>query len=273
MLSSGSGESSVASSLEDAEASAFLRIEQPHELLSPSIERMAGDRTAAFELKFLLPESLARQLETWAAHRLQRDAFADERNGGSYQTTTLYLDTPQFDVFHRSAGFRRRKYRLRRYGHEQTLFLERKTRRGDRVKKRRSSVPLADLGLVCEHLGFGEWGGLWFSQRVALRKLQPACRLTYERTAFVALTGGNPVRLTLDRHIRGAATTDWNLAPVEIGSGILPGEVVCEFKFREAMPNLFKEVIADLQLQAGSISKYRRMLTAAGFSAGSGEHD
>lgn len=241
--------------------------------LSPSIQRVVGEAIAAYEMKFLIDDALAQQVEDWAAAAMIRDAYADPAQGG-YQTTTLYLDTPGRDVFMRSEGHRRRKFRLRRYGSEQRIYLERKTRQGNRVAKRRSDVPLCELGgLTCpiEDLpqthtnGTGNWPGQWFRERVVKQSLMPTCLLTYDRTAFVRPmeTGmDGPLRLTLDRRIRGQAAQTWELIPLDGGHAILPGQVICEFKFRGAMPNVFKEVINRLQLQPGSVSKYRRMMLA-----------
>lgn len=256
--------------------SMFPRLHQPHEsLLSPSIQRTRGESIPAYELKFVVSEDVARRIEAWAEKHLDRDAYAGLHLGGSYQTTTLYLDTPAFDVLHRSPGFRRRKFRLRRYGEELTIFLERKARWSDRVKKRRSAVTLPDLARLNEaDVAVGEmhiehpWS--WFRDRIQLRGLRPSCRLTYQRTAFVKPDAAGPLRLTFDRSIRGVPTTDWDLSPVESAAAnctnVLPGQVVCEFKFREAMPALFKDVINDLQLQTGSVSKYRRVMTSDGAS-------
>lgn len=242
----------------------YPRIHQPQDLLSPSIQRQAGDTVAAYELKFLLTEALAQHVEAWAADRLDRDAFSSLAQGGSYQTTTLYLDTPGLDVFYRTRGFRGRKYRLRRYGEDSTVFLERKSRRGDRVKKRRSDVPLGDLQIFQVNGAAVDWPGLWFRDRIAAQSLQPVCRISYQRTAFVKATSGGPVRLTLDRRIRGVPASPWELAPVHDGYPILAGHVIGEFKFRASLPTLFKELIATLQIQPASISKYRRVMTAAG---------
>ena len=40
------------------------------------------------------------------------------------------------------------------------------------------------------------------------------------------------------------------------------GEVICEFKFRESLPVLFQQIIAEMQLQPASVSKYRRLMQA-----------
>ena len=236
------------------------------ELLSPSIQRTVGEQMAAYELKFLIHERVAQLVESWAAGAMQRDAFADLKHGGAYQTTTLYLDTPKRDVFHRSKGFRSSKFRLRRYGSENLVYLERKTRRGDRVSKRRCDVPMCEMAALANQEVAAAWPGAWFHDRVAKFPLRPSCRLTYDRTAFVKMTEDGPLRMTLDRHIRGLMAQEWDLTPLDAGHNILEDHVVCEFKFRGSMPGLFKQVIHTLQLEAGSVSKYRRMMLASGLT-------
>ena len=239
------------------------------DLLSPSLTRFQGDRTPAFELKMLVPEELARQVEAWAVSHLRRDEHALQSPDGTYDTTTLYLDTPALDMFHRQPGHRRRKYRLRRYGLSDVVFLERKARRGDKVRKRRTLVAAESLGDRLAAAPVPAWEGDWFRARVAARGLHPVCRISYRRTAFVAHSNDGPLRVTLDRQLCGIAAADWNLLPVganqtQVVPNLLGEHVVCEFKFRNTLPQLFKEVIADLGLQVGSVSKYRRMLVALG---------
>ncbi len=233
-------------------------------LLSPSIQRVAGEQMAAFELKFLIRDSVAADVQDWANSAMQRDAYADPALGDAYQTTTLYLDTPQRDVFRRAPGHRRSKFRLRRYGCESRVFLERKSRHGDRVAKRRCDVQLDELPAVLSPEPTGAWPGEWFRERVAQFAFQPACLLTYDRTAFFKITDDGPLRMTLDRRIRGQANDSWDLTPLHNGQSILDDHVVCEFKFRGSMPGLFKDVIQTLKLEAGSVSKYRRMMLATG---------
>jgi hypothetical protein len=262
-------ETTSASSDEPAVVEPNLRIHQPaDELLSPSIERSAGEAMEAYELKFLVPQAVARQLQHWATQQMQPDPFGNPRLGGAYLTTTLYLDTPQRDVFYRADGFRRRKFRLRRYGIEPKAYLERKTRGSDRVKKRRCEVPLHELpARMTAPLPAGDspadtWAGEWFRERIEHRGLRPACLLSYERTAFVRPTPDGLLRVTLDRELRGLAASDWDLTPLTDGHRLLPEHVICEFKFRGALPNLFKEVILNLHLEDRGVSKYRQIMLA-----------
>ncbi len=245
-------------------------------LVSPGIQSESSDKSEpawlAFELKFVIAEEVAQAVQRWAAQHLEADPYADLRTG-MYETTTLYLDTPALDVLNRTPGFRRRKFRLRRYGHSGPIHLERKSRSKDTVRKRRTTVseyelsrlagPLAEL--PADRGTAAEWSGDWFHQRIALRELRPTCMVTYNRTAFMKLGSQGVMRLTLDRHIRGIPSTRWQLSPVHGPDELLPGHVVCELKFRDTMPHLFKQLVNDLKLTPGSVSKYRRLMQAAGF--------
>src|SRR5438093_147544 len=120
----------------------------------------------AFELKFQLPAAEAHVIEVWARQNLTPDPHGQH---GTYRITSVYCDTPQLDVFHRSPGYRRRKYRLRRYGDSPDVYLERKTRRGDRVKKKRAAVPAEELSLLAAADAPPEWAGGWFLRRLGKR--------------------------------------------------------------------------------------------------------
>src|SRR5439155_22125195 len=103
---------------------------------------------AAYELKFLLDETRAQDVEAWAELRLALDPHSDPALGGASRTTSLYFDTPELDVYHRAPSYRRRKFRVRRYGSAPEVFLERKSKWGDRVAKPRTAVPAAELPLL-----------------------------------------------------------------------------------------------------------------------------
>ncbi|MDX1946857.1 MAG: polyphosphate polymerase domain-containing protein [Pirellulaceae bacterium] len=240
-----------------------LRVIQPDDALSPSLDAAGATDWRACELKFFVSPEVAAVVQAWAGQNLSADPHADPAQGGTYLTTTLYLDTPRWDVFRRSLGFRRRKYRIRRYGDAAQVHLERKSRRQDWVRKRRCEVPQAELARLAAASRPSDWAGDWFHEQTARRMLRPAGRITYRRAAFVGTAAGNPIRLTLDRQVRGALAADWCLDPVSTGEDLLAGGVICEFKFRDAMPPLFQQLQAELKLAAGSVSKYRRCIAAA----------
>src|SRR5215208_7815581 len=166
----------------------------PLPAVSPGLVRSAG-AVPAFEIKFLLTEVEAREVERRLRRRLTLDPHADPALDGAYRVTSVYFDTPGFDVYRRSEGYRRRKFRVRRYGASPTAFLERKTKSAQQVRKRRTAVPLHEVPRVVAATP-ADWPGGWFVKRLALRSLRPVCRVTYERVALVGHTAGGPIRAT-----------------------------------------------------------------------------
>jgi VTC domain len=241
-------------------------------LLSPSLLVSRGPGGPAYELKFLLGEEQARAVQRWAGAVLAPDPHTDPATG-AYQTTTLYCDTPAFDVFAGAGPGRRRKHRLRRYGAADRAFLERKTKWGARVRKRRAAVPLAELaGLALPQSDPG-WAGHWFHGQLWRRGLRPVCLVSYDRTAFAGATAEGPLRVTLDRRLRGRRADGWRPEPVEGGPDLLGGAVIVEFKFQAALPLFAKRLVEELQLAPGGVSKYRQFLLSSGLVAREGSPD
>jgi hypothetical protein len=224
---------------------------------SPSLVPPSDGAGPAYELKFLLDEALAQEVEDWARRRLSFDPHGDPDLGGAYRTTSLYFDTPELDVYHRTPSYRRRKFRIRRYGSTPGFFLERKSKWGDRVEKRRTLIPEEELTLLANPMSVMTWPGHWFHRRLLLRRLRPACQIVYQRTAYVGSCAEGPLRLTLDRRLHGILTDEWSLAPLEGGLPLLTGRVILEFKFRAALPMPFKELVTSLRLNPHTVSKYR----------------
>jgi hypothetical protein len=218
---------------------------------------------SAYELKVQLPEDLAKDVEAWVRERMTPDPHGED---GRYRTTSLYCDTSLFDVYRRAPGFKRSKYRVRRYGDAGWIYLERKTRQGDRVWKRRDIVDMADLAYLFGVQPAAVWPGGWFLQRVRRLDLRPSCRVGYTRTAFIGGSVEEPLRLTFDRDLVGAPTRDWDVSPVAGGKALLPGGVVLEMKFRDALPALFRDLLAQLPPDLGRVSKYRHCVRVWGLA-------
>ncbi len=226
-------------------------------LQSPSLFTSGGGGSTAFELKFLLTEEQAACVAARIATRLALDPYADPALGNAYLTTSVYTDTPARDVLRRTGAVGGRKYRVRRYGTKGPVFVERKTRSGDEVRKRRSPAPDGDLSPLEAASPLADWPGEWFRQQAADRQLRPVCRISYERVAYMGPSDGGAVRATFDRNVRGVFASSWEVAPVAAGANLLDGRVICEFKFRDALPAIFKATIEELALAPSVVSKYR----------------
>ncbi len=239
---------------------------------SPSLSMLGDSGALAYELKFMLDHAQAQQIEDWARRRLALDPHGDPALAGAYRTTTLYLDTPDLDVYLRTPSYGRRKFRVRRYGLTSWVYLERKSKAADRVSKRRAQVPEPEVALLADAKSPENWPGQWFHQRVLLKGLRPAGRVTYCRTAYVGECREGPLRLTVDRDIRGVLTSDWRVLADESPGLSLTDHVILELKFLRAVPQPFKDVVRDFRLTPAVVSKYRLCREACGGAGGVAAH-
>lgn len=229
---------------------------------SPALAANTQGSADAYEMKCLLDEATANALEQLLSPQLQIDQFCATAPEGQYRIITLATDTQDFSVFRRSPGFGQRKFRVRRYGSESWGYLERKTRRGNRVRKMRSRIDLSELSKLTEP-GIEDsdsWEGDWFRTAVAQRMLLPACLMSYERRAWFGNSENGPVRLTFDRNLMAGLTTNWTTEASGLSVPVTNGMVICEFKFSDSMPVLFKSAIQQFGLTPGGFSKYRNCL-------------
>ena len=236
--------------------------------LSPSLWK---DREApAFELKVQITLDQAREVARWAAQHLHLDPHADAARGNGYLVHGLYFDTPNLDVYHRTPGFKKRKFRLRRYGDNAAIFLEQKRKSAGKVAKRRVQIAEVELDRLRQDPTDIDWSGHWFHRRIATRQLEPSCLITYERQAFFGHDSEGPLRLTLDRNVRSRPADIWNVHPVLDGPVMLPDRVLLELKYRKLLPALFKALMQDFGLNPGRMSKYRLAIEASGRATGNG---
>ncbi len=217
----------------------------------------------AFEMKCLLDEATATAIEQQLTSKLQMDQFCAGSASGQYQIITLATDTHDYSVFRRSPGFGQRKFRVRRYGSESWGYLERKTRRGNRVRKIRSRIDLSELVKLQEPAldESDSWEGDWFRTAVRQRLLQPVCLMSYDRRAWFGNSENGPIRLTFDRNLLAGLTSSWNTDASGLALPVTDRNVICEFKFSGGMPVIFKSVIQQFGLNPGGFSKYRHCLS------------
>jgi hypothetical protein len=216
------------------------------------------------EIKFLVNEATGLRIREWARERTDADPHGTGPHGDEYRVSTLYLDTAARDVFHRRGSYGRSKLRVRRYGDEQRVFLERKLRTAARLAKRRTDIPLNELHLL-KALDSGDHSTRWFRDRVSIRQLEPVCRVSYLRTARVAVTADGRMRMTLDYSLSASPADAFTLD----GAGpamLLPGQMILELKYRGAMPAVFRELADVFAITPGRASKYRVAADALGIA-------
>jgi VTC domain len=220
-------------------------------------------RDSAAEIKFLIDPRLAPRIREWARAHMQPDPHGTGPFGDEYQTTSLYFDTERYDVLYRRASFGRAKYRVRRYGNADRVFLERKLRKPGVLIKRRTAAPLAFLERLKDFDGRIDWPGGWFHQRLVLRRLGPVCQVSYQRTARTVPVGDGVARLTLDSHLRVAAVSEAEFTS-EPAVPFLERRLILELKYRHHLPALFRQLVEEFALAPEAASKYRLGMHAVG---------
>ena len=100
------------------------------------------------------------------------------------------------------------------------------------------------------------WVGHWFHRRLLVRRLQPVCQVTYDRTARIASTAEGLVRLTLDGNLR-ATLVDAPAFAADAGEEFLAGHNILELKYHARVPAVFRRLIEEFALKPQTASKYR----------------
>ena len=225
---------------------------------------MRETRAAASEIKFLIRPSLAPQLREWARAHLEADPHGSGPYGDEYDTASLYFDTDNRDVFERRRSFGRAKYRIRRYGASDVVFLERKLRRPGLLIKRRTMAPIDTLDELTSP-DPTVWGGEWFHRRLRVRNLRPVCQVSYHRTARTLETSDGPARLTMDHQLR-VVPIDQPRFSSETPVSFFDDRTIVEIKYRVQLPVVFKRLIEEFALEPQSASKYRLGMAALGYA-------
>jgi hypothetical protein len=220
-------------------------------------------RASASEIKFVIDPALGPSIGDWARAHLTADPHGTGAFGDEYETSSLYFDTAGLDVFHRRGSYARAKYRVRRYGQSDMVFLERKLRKPDLLIKRRTMDTMRALELLHKPAVESGCPGEWFHRRLLLRRLRPVCRVSYHRMARVVMCPEGLARLTLDSSLRTAHVDSARFAE-DPGIEFLGGQMVLELKYRVYLPALFRQLVEEFALVTTIASKYRLSMVALG---------
>jgi hypothetical protein len=238
-------------------------------IMSPSTETREN-RVFAAETKFLVSPVQADQIRQWARSRLLADPNAAGETGDTYTTTSLYFDNPQFDMLHRRGSYGRCKYRIRRYGAGEVVFLERKLKARGLVTKRRTIVPIEEVRLLEQGEPLKHWAGYWFHRRLENRGFGCVWQISYFRTARVAPSKMGSIRMTLDSNVRVLPLDRPVFHAPGAGMPVDETRSILELKYFYSLPAVFKELIGEFRLVPHPVSKYRLAASTLGLLQPSG---
>ncbi len=138
-------------------------------------------------------------------------------------------------------------------------YIEQKKKTAGLVFKRRAQLEAGTGGIA--------WAAssdtVWFLNRVQERSLQPQTVVWYRRFARTAVSLDVPFRITVDRHLRSARASGLDLSAVVPPNHGCNSGAVLEIKFRDALPQLAKQLLTEFDLRPAAASKYRSSVIAS----------
>lgn len=262
-------EISPASPTIQLDSSPCSRTDAPHAALSPSL-RTLQNRHSAFEMKCLVGQDVATAIETAISAYMAPDPHHDAKGG--YTLSTIYFDSPELDVFRRRGRFKLLKFRARRYGDGDEVFLERKLKKGQLVRKRRVSAGLVSMQDGVEPTTPASVRN--YRCLVERFRMAPVCVLRYRRTAYFGTCSDGPLRLTFDRRVVGRLASEWSFEGEGEEIDVMgDDQVVCELKYQDRLPAPFKALLHEFRLLPQGVSKYRRCMERFGIASRQGGQD
>jgi hypothetical protein len=213
-------------------------------------------REYAFEVRFVIDPALGERLRDWTRAHLTADPHGSGPAGDEYAISSLYFETPDYDVFRRQGSFGRSKYRIRRYNEGDVVFLERKLRTSTLLTKRRARIAPGDLARLSAPGPSPRWSGTWFHRRIAVRRLRPVCQVTCQRTARVGVGEHGPFRVTFDQQVSVLPVSQVAFAAAP-GTPLLRRGFILELKYRVTPPPLMTQLVEEFAFSPKRVSKYR----------------
>jgi hypothetical protein len=231
-----------------------------------------------YELKYLIPNSVALKARAFIRQHLDLDEFGVGQPDASYPVHSLYLDSDDWKIYWCAFNGDRNRFKLRvRYYNDSAdtpVFFEIKRREKDVILKQRCGVRrAAAAGVLAGHLpdrsgmiapddpaeqkAIQDFLHLQFGMG-AVGKMQ----VSYLREAYVN-DYNNEVRVTFDRSVRveprfdGRLTSKMESPLVCTGEGTAPDDlVILELKFTERFPNWYHDLVRTFHLTQTGAAKY-----------------
>ena len=187
-------------------------------------------RVHAREIKFVVDAARGPEVQAWMRANLAPDEFGSGPEHDQFETSSLYFETAEFDVYHRRGSYGNSKYRIRRYGGSPIMFLERKFRTDRVLIKRRTTAVLEDFARLDGNQPDPTWYGYWFHRRLVARQLKPLVQVSYVRTARLGHSEHGKARMTIDFDLRVLPLPDKAFLP-GVGLPLLEGQNIIEVKY------------------------------------------
>jgi len=221
-----------------------------------------------YEFKYVIPARQADLVRRAIEPFCILDANSARAPDRQYCIQSLYLDTPNRDLYRisREKRARRWKARVRTYDGADTVFFEIKIKDHDMVRKPRARIPLAEWveRLHAPLRPEASAAERLFCHRVERYHLVPILMVRYQREAWLS-TVDSYARVTIDRYVSCQPWDRWSLDADPRGWVALDGPrsmwgvpdgVVLELKCLSAVPRWLRNLPQQVGLPKTRYSKY-----------------
>lgn len=224
-----------------------------------------------FEAKYFLGELEAQAILEFIRPYVALDPHAPE--GGHYPINSLYLDSPDLQLFHSSLFGEKNRFKLRIRSYDDApdapVFFEIKRRMDQVILKQRVDVKRGAVPALLGGSGYTPGVLVRPSEREMIKLLHfrdlmegicamPKCMVRYMREAYMS-DFEEPVRISFDRRLSTLPALAYEDAQWTYGPHWMPvdfPEVVMEIKFTDAFPRWVHRMIQYFELPRVSAAKY-----------------
>ncbi len=235
---------------------------------------MSQDHTlmaSRYELKYLLSNSTALRVRQFVRQYLELDEYGQGQPDLAYPVHSLYLDSDDWTLYHRSLNGDKNHFKLRvRYYDERPttpVFFEIKRRMKDVILKQRCGVKrggetdvlagrfpperqlVSNSAEDCQALHR-------FLELMSRVEARPQMHVAYRREAYVNPVN-NEVRVTFDRSVQAVPRPGGELRtqmdrPLVCTTDL----VILELKFTDRFPNWFRDLVETFDCFQSGAAKY-----------------
>jgi hypothetical protein len=238
-------------------------------------------QASRYELKYILGESYAQGVRDFVSPHLEPDPHARPDRGNTYVISSLYLDTPDLQLYRQTCqGIKNRfKLRIRFYDDDpdHPAFLEIKRRVTDVIRKERATVTRGAVRRVLRgdppDMSFLMGDVVNPKSGSALLNFCGLCDrigaigqvyVSYLREAYVS-PDSDSIRVTFDRQLSATRYKQGaDLAVPTDGIDARVGGVILELKFTDRFPPWMREVVGEFNLMRSPAAKYMACVNAIG---------
>jgi hypothetical protein len=224
-----------------------------------------------WELKYVIPEELARSVREFVRSYLELDEYGAKRPDLSYTVHNLYLDSDDLEIYWGTINGDKNRYKLRLRFYEDNpnapVFFEIKRRMNEAIIKQRAGVKRQAVNAVlagqlptAAELVSGDPRQLVaiqsFVDLACRHRANPVAHVRYDREAWISVHD-NSVRVTMDRNVLISPEFITRFTDqLDDPTSVFGNWVILELKFTGRFPDWFKEMVRIFGLRQGSASKY-----------------